>query len=110
MKLRFRTLEAEDVSITVSKSEYAQLLERFTVRGARSLAHCPLCTRYVAGLLKCGDCPLNLCLDMVPGLAHATYAVGRLWGSVVLARPQDVATLRNFRRFIRRAAERGRRK
>ena len=113
MRLTFTTIQGARASIRVTKAEYAQLVERFTVRGARAEIDCPLCERYLPLGEDCDadhKCPLFYCLDVVPGLVTAAAVQARLWGTRAVPPPQYVTILRNFRRFIRRAAARGRRK
>lgn len=110
MKLRFTTLQGEPLTVTVTRAEYAQLLERFTVKGAKRIVECPFCERYVPRDEACTaehGCPLYYCVNTVPGLNSACSALDNLWARSGAALRAELATLRNFRRFLRRAADRG---
>ena len=117
MWLRFTTIQGTKASVQISKRDYAQLLERFSVEGAtkEEEVECPFC---VKSGMDCDICPLgNIekdkseyylpCIGVVPGLNDACNALDDLYMDQYSSKKRhknNVRALRNFRRGIMRAA------
>ena len=120
MWLRFTTIQGKKASVQINKRDYAQLLERFSVKGAEQSREieCPFCEKYD---MNCDICPLGIlgknyeefcvpCFDVVPGLERVCGALDDLYmdrgyENVILRQHKNnVRILKNFRRGIVRAA------